>query len=72
MFMVKYMFLDVHFVFIFLVVVVKKTIPIRRENQENSLQVRLYPSSPAKYPPTKIPTAFPTPKYPEPKSPCKM
>lgn len=69
MFRIKYKFLYVHFVFILLVVVVKKTKAVRREKQEKNLQVILYPNSPTKDPPIKIPTAFPTPKYPELKSP---
>ena len=60
---------DVYFVFIFFVDVAKKTRPVKRENKENNLQVIWYPNSPATEPPTKIPTALPTPKYPEPKSP---
>ena len=61
--------INVYLVFIFFADVAKNTRPVARESRENNLQVNLYPNSPAREPPTKIPTAFPTPKYTDPNSP---
>ena len=63
--------MDVYFVLVFFVDVAKKARPVMREKRENILQVSWYPNCPAVVPPTKIPTALPIPKYPDPKSPYK-